>query len=93
MNPSVSSGKTTDVTGTSAPTIDPVDGLTNDEGAVLDSLAEAYEAYTSLPVQHQDEPGEFTYHIHMLQGLLACRIARRHYPKGWTNAVQDPQSD
>jgi len=60
-------------------------GLTADEAFVMDSLVEAYGVYTELPVQHSDEPAEFRYHIHMLQGLLATRVCRRTYPQGWTN--------
>jgi hypothetical protein len=63
------------------------DGLTDDEGEVMDALFDAFSSYIALPIQHEDEPAEFRYHIHMLQGLLACRIARRSYPEGWVNAA------
>ena len=62
------------------------DGLTDHEGEVQDALIDAFNSYVDLPVEHDDEPGEFRYHIHMLQGLIACRIARRAFPAGWTNA-------
>lgn len=65
------------------------DGLTNAEGEVMDSLLDAFEAYSDLPVQHADEPAEFRYHVHMLQGLLAVRIARRAFPKGWRSDAPD----
>jgi hypothetical protein len=39
--------------------------------------------FQSLPVQHEDEVAEFRYHVHMLQGLLTMRIARRAFPLGW----------
>jgi hypothetical protein len=63
------------------------DGLTDHEGEVMDALFDAFNSYVDLPVEHEDEPGEFRYHIHMLQGLLACRVARRAFPEGWTNAA------
>jgi hypothetical protein len=66
------------------------DGLTRDEAQVSDSLVAAFEAYADLPVQHEDEPGEFRYHVHMLQGLLAMRIARREYPRGWSSSDDKP---
>lgn len=53
----------------------------------MDALFDAFSSYTALPIQHEDEPAEFRYHIHMLQGLLACRVARRSYPEGWVNAA------
>jgi len=59
------------------------DGLTNEEGYVMDALTEAFLDYMALPVHHEDEPGEFKYHIHMLQGLMAIRIPRRTHPEGW----------
>jgi hypothetical protein len=59
------------------------DGLTEDEGAVMDALVEAVNAYARLPVQHPDEPQDFAGGIHRCQDALAVRIARRHYPKGW----------
>jgi hypothetical protein len=62
------------------------DGLTDDEGDVMDALVDAFTTYDELPVQHADEPGEFRYHIHMLQGLLAIRTARRAHPKGWSTS-------
>jgi len=60
-----------------------LDGLTAEEGFVADALFEAFNDYLELPVQHDDEPNEFKYHIHMLQGLMAIRAARRAYPAGW----------
>lgn len=61
------------------------DGLTDPEGDVADHLFTANEAFAGLPVQHEDDQREFEYHVHMLQGLLACRIARREFPAGWLN--------
>ncbi len=67
------------------------DGLTTEEGVVADHLFSATCAWAELPVQHEDDTREFEYHVHMLQGLLTMRIARREYPDGWSNAEpQDP---
>lgn len=65
---------------------DPVsrpDGLTDDEGVVMDALVTATNAYADLPVEHPSEPDEFVTGIHRAQDLLAVRIARRDYPDGW----------
>lgn len=62
-----------------------VDGLTEDEGRVADLLYEANCAMADLPVQHADDMKEFEQAIHVQQGILALRIARRHYPGGWTD--------
>lgn len=61
------------------------DGLTDGEGAVADALCEAVLAFAECPKQHPDEARDFCDAIHRLQDLLAMRIARRHYPQGWTN--------
>lgn len=60
-----------------------VDGLTGDEGEVLDGLVAAVEAFVRLPREHPREAEEFVDAIHRCQGLLAVRIARRLYPRGW----------
>jgi biotin synthase-related radical SAM superfamily protein len=60
-----------------------IDGLTWEEGEVIDRLFEAVEAYNRLPVQHPDEPREFADAIHAAQNQMAVRIARRHYSEGW----------
>lgn len=59
------------------------DGLTEDEGRVMDALCDAVNVYQTLPVQHPDEPVDFVDAIHRCQDQLAVRIARRHYPEGW----------
>jgi hypothetical protein len=65
------------------------DGLTDPEGEVMDALCTAVNAFARLPVQHNADLGEFCYAIHQCQGLLATRIARRHYPAEWTNLEHD----
>lgn len=59
------------------------DGLTIGEGAVMDALVSAWNAYAALPAQHPADQAEFRHGIHRCQDLLAVRIARRHFPKGW----------
>jgi len=59
------------------------DGLTDEEGKIMDLLIEAWDRYIKLPEQHPTEIDEFGQGIHICQNLLAIRIARRCYPKGW----------
>ena len=59
------------------------DGLTDEEGEVMDALCDAVEAYAELEVQHPNEPDEFIAAIHRLQDQLAARVCRRLYPNGW----------
>jgi hypothetical protein len=49
----------------------------------MDALSEAVQIYGALEQQHPDEHAEFVDAIHRAQDLLAVRIARRTYPKGW----------
>ena len=60
-----------------------VDGLTENEGYVMDALVEAFECYSDLAVEHPDEPNEFRMAVHRAQDLLAVRIVRRSHPEGW----------
>lgn len=59
------------------------DGLSDDEGVVMDALCDAVEAYGKLPIDHPSEPEEFIAAIHRLQDLLAVRVCRRDYPGAW----------
>lgn len=59
------------------------DGLTFNEGEVMDALILAANAFAKLPPQHPSERREFAEGIHRCQGKLAVRIARREYPAGW----------
>jgi len=67
------------------------DGLTEDEGEVMDHLVDAVEAWAYLPRQHPNEDAEFFAHIHRLQDLMATRIARRHHPEGWPTHAADSE--
>lgn len=59
------------------------DGLTDEEGKIMDSLVDAWNKYIELPVQLKCETKEFAEGIAKCQMLLSLRIARRHYPEGW----------
>ena len=61
----------------------PISGLTPNEQRVADLLADAWGGYVALDRQHPDELAEFRHAIHLAQGLLATRIARRAYPEYW----------
>lgn len=60
-----------------------LDGLSAEEGEVADALAAAANAFARLPVQHPQELSEFVFGIHLCQGLLTTRLARRVCPEGW----------
>ncbi|HXI36236.1 MAG TPA: hypothetical protein VNH80_04930 [Burkholderiales bacterium] len=59
------------------------DGLTFEEGNVMDALTSAVEYFDKLDEQHPNDTHEFYTAIHVAQDLLAVRIARRLYPEGW----------
>lgn len=59
------------------------DGLTDQEGKVMDALINAWDAFMKLDRQHPSEVNDFADGIHRCQDLLAVRIARREYPEGW----------
>lgn len=67
------------------------DGLTDDEGAVIDALSDAVEAFGALPCQHPSDEAEFLAGIHRLQDLIGIRVARRLYPDGWVNLEVHPE--
>lgn len=60
-------------------------GLLPAEDNVMDHLVDAAEGFARLPVQHPSDADEFMVAIHHCQDLLALRVARRTYPKGWRN--------
>lgn len=59
------------------------DGLTDEEGVVMDALCLATNAFADLPRQHPDELRDFCDGIHRAQDALAVRICRRAFPVGW----------
>lgn len=60
-----------------------VDGLTSEEGEVMNALVTAWNTFLGLERQHPSELSDFANGIHQCQNLLAVRIARREYPDGW----------
>ena len=60
-------------------------GLTIKEEKVSEKLIDAWVAFKELPIQHPSDKEDFCFGIHLCQGLLMQRIARRSYPKGWRN--------
>ena len=60
-------------------------GLIDEEQKVMDKLMECYSSYLDLEYQHPDDLTEFGYAVHLIQGLLAMRVARRAYPNGWSD--------
>lgn len=58
-------------------------GFTKDEQIISNLLVDVRNAFVKLEVQHPSDRSEFDQAIHVLQGILAIRILRRDYPKGW----------
>jgi hypothetical protein len=61
------------------------DGLTDEEGVVMDALGAAFNAMAQLDRQHPDELRDFADGIHRCQDALALRVCRRAFPSGWPN--------
>lgn len=59
------------------------DGLTDQEGKVMDTLVTAWNEYTKLERQHPSEIDDFADGIHKCQYDLCMRILRRDYPLGY----------
>ncbi len=68
---------------TSAKEVSQETGLTESEQRVSDHLVAAFNEFTQIERTHPNEMGEFVSAIHRLQDLLAVRIVRRQFPKGW----------
>lgn len=59
------------------------DGLTEQEGRVMDSLVTAWNEFTKLKTTHPSETNDFMNSIHQCQNILCMRILRRDYPEGY----------
>jgi hypothetical protein len=59
------------------------DGLTEQEGKVMDALVEAWNQYVKLEKQHPMDKEEFCDGIHKCQHALIIRVLRRDYPEGY----------
>lgn len=57
--------------------------LTEEEKAILKSLAESWKLFVSLPNVSTDDLNEFRDAIHRTQQLIALRVARRANPEVW----------
>lgn len=55
------------------------------EHAVVELLAQAYNAFCALPRYHPSEVPEFTQAIHVCQMLVMSREAVRNYPDTFPN--------
>jgi hypothetical protein len=56
---------------------------TDGEKLVVRLLAEAWNAYLALPVEHPNEREEFMQGVHRCQDIVAVRVARRADPETW----------
>ena len=59
------------------------DGLTEQEGKVMDALVEAWNEFVKLPIQHPSDNTDFCNGIHQCQHILCMRILQRDYPEGY----------
>jgi len=63
--------------------VDEEHGLVVDELLCLESLSDCHRSFLKLEREHPEELRSFIDAVHIIQDLLALRIVRRHYPKGW----------
>lgn len=61
----------------------PNNGLDPLEQECMDGLMAAYDAWLRMERQHPDEIRDFVDPLHRLQDLLAVRVVRNIFPKGW----------
>jgi len=59
------------------------DGLTEQEGRVMDSLVEAWNTFAKIERTHPSELSDFADGIHKCQYQLTMRVMRRDYPDGY----------
>lgn len=59
------------------------DGLTDEEGEVMDALIYAWNQFSQLEIQHPSDAPDFADGIHKCQQSIALRVVRREYPDGW----------
>lgn len=53
--------------------------ITKQEEAVLDMLAEAWNLFNALPVQHDSDKSEFMFAIHAAQNIVLARPMMREW--------------
>lgn len=56
---------------------------TEGEARVLKALGQAWGEWVSLERRHPDELVEFKHHLHLLQMMVAWRVASRADPEHW----------
>lgn len=59
------------------------DGLTEQEGKVMDALVTAWNEFTQLEKTHPSEEKDFMNAIHQCQNTLCMRVLRRDYSEGY----------
>lgn len=59
------------------------DGLTEQEGEVMDSLVNAWNKFVKLERTHPCDINDFADGIHKCQYELCMRVMRRDYPEGY----------
>lgn len=64
-------------------------GLTEQESKVLALTAECWNSWCSLTASSISDNEEFMRAIHMAQGLIALRVARRVDPGVWRQSQKD----
>lgn len=62
--------------------------MTKEEKKVLSYLKKAWNSFTKLPVQHQDDAAEFRHNIHDLQRIIGIREVRRT-DEEWVNELKE----
>lgn len=60
--------------------------MTQKENLVVTMLAEAWNEFLLLPVEHNDDQTEFRYAIHAAQAIVLSRSGRREYNESFSNA-------
>ena len=59
--------------------------LTDEELLVVNLLADIWNMYCALPVQHPEAATEFMYAIHQAQSIVMNRLTVRCYPDVFVN--------
>ncbi|MGH7240696.1 MAG: hypothetical protein ACREGB_00175 [Candidatus Saccharimonadales bacterium] len=57
--------------------------VTRAERDVLRAISKAHKAFADLPQDHPDDIHDYVQGIHIMQGLVMQRIARRANPKNF----------
>ena len=60
-----------------------VQGLTEEELAVVQLVGRAYRAFSQLPQAHPSDHDEFVFHVHALGRIVLARAAVRAHPDHW----------